>query len=1623
MPLADRDCIHAVIKGSAINNDGAFKVSYTAPRIDTQASVIRAAQTIAEVEPDTITYIEAHGTGTSLGDPIEIAALTQAFYANAANSRKKNYCAIGSVKTNIGHLDTTAGVAGLIKTVLALKNKQIPPSLNFEQPNPKIDFDNSPFYVNTTLSEWNTNGIPRRAGVSSFGIGGTNAHVILEEAPTSQPSSLSRSWQLLFLSAKTESALETATVNLLTHLKQHHELNLADVAYTLQVSRRAFEHRRMLLCKNLEDAVTVLENLDSQRTFTHFQEPCNRQIVFMFSGQGSQYVNMARELYETELVFRKHIDECCEILQSHLGVDLCTILYPNEDKTEVGTQQLLQTQITQPALFVIEYALALLLISWGISPTAMIGHSIGEYVAATLAGVFSLEDALAIVATRGKLMQQLPDGAMLSIGLTQKEVQQLLEQEVSLAASNAPSSCVVSGSTEAIDQLQQELQQIGVSCRRLHTSHAFHSQMMEPIIETFVQFLQKVKLNPHQIPFISNLSGTWITTAQATDPNYWAKHLRQPVRFCEGITELAKTPETLFLEVGPGRTLSTFVKQHQKEESLVLTSLRHPQQQESDVAFLLNSLGKLWLFGVKVDWPGFYTYEHRHRIPLPTYPFERQRYWIEPQASLQQITKDRKQSEKLFNSLLWRSLVKAAEDQACAGVKEFDEQLYLANKQCLEGLCTAYMNLGLKHLGAFSNPNKQYSIEELFEQCQIIPRYRQLLCRWLNVLVEQGQLQQDRGLFTNLASFSTDINTLLEEVKIQFADTPKVVDVVQQCGENLATILTGKQEPLELYVALTQKRSAQIAQDSDQKLPLYEYYKGIIQASLEQVVKLLPPDVNLRILEIGGGNGIATEVLLPILPSKQTNYTFTDVGGLFLQLAEQKFSAYPFVEYRLLDIERPPSEQGYSTHSFDVVVAVNVLHVTRNMTQTLEHVRSLLAPGAFLLIWEITQPQIEFDMTEGLLMNPLEDEERSQGNPFLSKEQWEEALYDHGFVEVVALSETEAFGHDVLVAQASTSVDLSASSAFTVLVEQKKADQMHQFSLNKKAHIADWFYIPSWKRSMLPQPFKFKVQGVQPGCWLVFIDECGLGLKIVKQLELEGQNVVTVSIGEQFTNESKSLKRIYTINPRQQEDYYALLEELHTLDLTPKTIVHLWSVTPKGNTELSIESLEKSEVLCFYSLIFLAQALEKQNLTDSFQIGIVSNNIQEVVTSDLLYPEKAIALGACKVISQEYPNIICRSIDVVIPETESWQEKKLIDQLLAELTTEPFDRVVTYRGNYRWVQTFEPIRLNEAAEGKPRLREGGVYLITGGLGGVGLLNAEYLAKTVHAKLILVGRSAFPNRDEWLQWLSDHDEQDSISHKIRKLQELETLGAEVLVINTDVTNREHMKTTITQVNNRFGKIHGVIHNAVENKEGLIAQKTFETGRVILTPKIMGTLVLHDLFKDADLDFFVLTSSQASVIGGIGQVEYAARCAFLDAFAFYSTSKYDMFIRTMNWNRWNTAEWIAKTNLTRVSELTLEEAALSLEEGMEAFRRILFCSTMPQVVVSNSDFNHLINHNLINLKDTLDSLEEEFSRISRAKATHKRPNLRNDYVAPRNEIEWTLADIWQGTFGIEQVGHSR
>ncbi|MEO0515668.1 MAG: beta-ketoacyl synthase N-terminal-like domain-containing protein [Cyanobacteria bacterium P01_A01_bin.116] len=656
--LADGDTIDAVIKGSAINNDGALKVSYTAPCVEAQAAVIQAAHGMAEVLPHTISYIEAHGTGTALGDPIEIAALTQAFTADAdRNEATQTACALGSVKTNIGHLDAASGISGFIKTVLALKHKQIPASLHFHTPNPNIDFSSSPFYVNSALADWPQGDSARRAGVSSFGIGGTNAHVVLEEAPVVTPPKGSQSAepQLLVLSAKTPTALDIAALNLADYLgkivdnhtdNNNPNLALADVAYTLQIGRKAFKHRRNIVCRAAAEAI---EKLHIQTTHTISEQP---SLVFLFSGQGSQYLGMATGLYRSQSIFKQHLDHCAKIL-SEEGIDLLALLHPDSDTDKTPVQQqgcptLSQTAYTQPALFAIEYALAQLWKSWGLQPTAMLGHSVGEYVAACLAGVFDLTTALKLVVLRGKLMQQMPSGAMLSVAIAAEAVKPWLTDDITLAVNNGPQLCVVSGRHEAIAALQSRLEKEGITARQLQTSHAFHSPMMEPMLAPFVEAVSQVTLKPPTIPFISNVTGTWITAEEATNPDYWGRQIRQTVRFSEGTTTLLQLADPVFLEIGPGDTLTKLTQQHFSPASPkenhpeknhpgkpypTINSLPHPKSTETDSTQMLSAIGLLWSAGVDIQWKAVQGKHNHRRIPLPTYPFERQRYWVDFDAS------------------------------------------------------------------------------------------------------------------------------------------------------------------------------------------------------------------------------------------------------------------------------------------------------------------------------------------------------------------------------------------------------------------------------------------------------------------------------------------------------------------------------------------------------------------------------------------------------------------------------------------------------------------------------------------------------------------------------------------------------------------------------------------------------------------------------------------------------------------------------------------------------------------------------------------------------------------------------------------------------------------------------
>ena len=1086
--LIDRDNILALIKGSAVNNDGALKIGYTAPSVEGQAKVIAAAQAVAGVDAGTITYVEAHGTATNLGDPVEVAALTKAFRVRTG---KKRFCGIGSVKTNLGHLDTAAGVAGVIKTVLSLQHKCLPPSLHFKTPNPHIDFENSPFYVVSKTSEWPVDSGPRRAAVSSFGIGGTNAHVILEEAPEPAVSSASRPWQLLLLSAKTPAALEAATKNLVEYLKTHTDINLADVAYTLQVGRRNFEYRRAVVCRDPHDAVDVLERLDPRRVSTGTAKDQKSSVAFMFTGQGSQYPGMASGLYEHEPLFRRQVDRCAELLLPHLRRDLRDTIYPRHTDASEAAKLLTKTSVTQPSLFVIEYALAHLLMSWDIQPVATIGHSIGEYVAACLAGVFSLEDALSLVAERGRLMQQMPAGAMLSVRLTEDEVQPFLDSDLSLAAVNAPSQCVVSGPIEAIDKLEKKITAQKVDCTRLHTSHAFHSEMMRPVLAPFTESVRAFKRNSPKRRFVSNLTGRWITPEQATDPGYWAMHLAKTVRFAEGVQTLKETGAVL-LEVGPGQALSTLARQqlHGPAAPIALSTLRRPSDTAADHEFLLNTLGRLWLAGVNIDWQAFYTNEQRRRLPLPAYPFERERYWLEPRADL---------------------------------------------------------------------------------------------------------------------------------------TTPR----------------TRRSQPGKL------------------------------------------PDV------------------------------------------------------------------------------------------------------------------------------------------------------------------------------------------------------------------ADWVYAPAWKQSP-PRLSLVSAADAESGCWLIFADEGGLGSRIAAQLEQTDHEVIEVRAAQQFTQFDD---KTFGINPASSEDYELLIRELGASKRIPRNVLHLWNAKATEPFEDSPQSFQAAQERGFYSLLFLARALEKSNVADPLQVVVVTANTQDVSGGERFSAERSTVLAACTVIPQEYPNIRCRCIDIDLEGSDNLE--RFATQLVSEFVVRTADAIVAYRGSQRWSRTYEAVRLDQTEP--VLLRQDGVYLIVGS-GMVSLTLAEYLKRTVQANV------------EWVR-------------------------------ETDLAR-------VDQIKKRFGKVHGVFYTGiVDAQEPRLP--IGEASRAEIDRRFQNTLqplfALEEALHEEELDFCLLMSTLSSVLGGLGLSCAAAQAVFADAFAARQNQTRPVPWISIDWDRWQAPD---DTNGNPA------DAGITPDEAMEVLSRVLGHQLFTPVIVSTTDLHSRI-----------------------------------------------------------------
>ena len=1014
----DGDRILAVVCGTAINQDGRSN-GLTAPNGPAQQAVIRAALADAAMPPRVVGYVEAHGTGTPLGDPIEVGALAAVL---SEGRDATSSVALGSVKTNVGHLEAAAGIAGVIKTVIALERREIPPHLHLQTPNPFIDWKALSIRIPSATIAWSAIEERHVAGVSSFGFSGTNAHVILEAAPVPEKrkgAGSARAEQVLALSARDPQALldlGRRYQTLLTTWPGGPDASPRDICATANTGRTHFAHRVSVMAgsvSGLADALgNWLQGADDSRVVCGTSGSGNTapRVAFLFPGQGPQYAGMGRQLYEAAPEFRQAFDECAVALEPLLGCPLGAIVFPDE-----GAGSLIdQTTYAQPAMFAIEYALAALWRSWGVEPVAVMGHSFGEYAAACVAGLLSLDDAAQMVVARGRLGAKAPgDGLMVIVEASEEEAAEAIRSvggAVSIAAINGTSNTVISGDRGAVQAVSSRFANQGRRTTPLRVSHAFHSPLMDPVLDDFAREVATVTYSAPTTTIVSSLIGKEADFATIGRAAYWRDHLRQPVRFVEAMRTLADKGITHYVEMSPHSVLLGMGADCVTGGTW-LASLR---QEHSAWQEMLRSLQTLYADGATVKWSNVERGQSHDRIPLPTYPFQRRRHWIDTVAV---APAPGAKAPVDF----WSTAVRVLDREAPRGPLDLDAASYPAKWNCLARLTDALVVQTLQELGAFTNTGERHSLESLLHLTGIVPAHRRLASRWLDRLARMGFARRDGDMYERTGYLpDATVATLWEEADDRFRDNRELLSYVRNCADHLSAIVTGSASALE---SLFPGGSFDMATALYERSAMMRYVNGLAASVLTAVHQAIPAGQDLCVLEVGAGTGGTTSALLRALPAERTRYRFTDVSEVFLQEARLRFSEHQYVEFGILNLETDPTAQGYEPGSFDVVVAANAVHAVRDLPVALQRLRALLAPGGVLVLVESTVHLDYFDVTTGLIegWQHFADDVRGD-NPLLAPEAWIEALRAAGMSEARAWPERgslpDVFGQHVIVASA-----------------------------------------------------------------------------------------------------------------------------------------------------------------------------------------------------------------------------------------------------------------------------------------------------------------------------------------------------------------------------------------------------------------------------------------------------------------------------------------------------------------------------------------------------------------------------------------------------------------------------
>jgi acyl transferase domain-containing protein len=1768
--IRNGDNILAVILGSAVNQDGRSS-GLTVPNGNAQEEVLRAALANGGVQPSDVSYVEAHGTGTSLGDPIELRALGAVMGAGRDVNRP---VVVGAVKTNIGHLEGAAGVAGLIKVVLALQHQEIPPNLHFRTPNPQADWQRLPVEIPTRSTSWIPINGRRVAGISSFGFSGTNAHLVVGEA-SSVPAITTvpdRPLHILVLSARTKAALKEVISRYEKHLAGHPEQRLQDICFTANAGRSHFAHRFSAVAA---DVPKMQERLQAYREGTQ-SLPGRLRVAFLFTGQGSQYPEMGRQLYETCPSFRASMDRCDEILKGISGHGVLEAIYGSE------VSLLDETEFTQTCLLALEYSLAQLWRSWGIEPSVVLGHSLGEYAAAVVAGWFSLDDGLMLVSRRARLMQALPrTGKMLSVTASRERVEQILVEypsTLSLAAINGRERVVVSGMADAVDELHERLQRERIHSEPVKVSHAFHSQLLDPMLEEFCGIAAETVFQSPQIPLVSNLTGKIASQGELSRYGYWSDHARRPVEFHKGIETLKERGCGVFVEIGPHPVLTSLGSECLGGYGEWLPSLRRGRPAWEP---LLESLGRLYTSGALVDWKAFDGSYPRRLVHLPTYPFQRETFWkatstaemsllgaaiqspaiegwtifeshlsshrpaflnqhrihgkavlpamaylvMAASASpglieelvlhepiifdegrslrLQLVLREAKDNtssfqffstaanehlaakpwrlhadgkirsiqdsdpppdpefvqnvrkrcegtsvDKVYERLqptaldlgpVFRGLVRFqnGEDAAfgeaqlheslvgeasfyaihpvlldsclqgagslCLSNTASDDSLYMPSRleririycanqptrvwfraqgavrssvgqgvsirslqivdsagrvvaQCegihfsrlsgstlpkpleddhrdwlydvtwepqitgnnagnsglpicrqiaesvrpevaflahkyeletyeellpqLESASIAYVVHALRELGLPSKPGRRLS-KSVRAQYGVVPRHDRLFTRMLEMLVEEEFLRREGDEW--LVNFIPDLP--LPELRLRaliekYPRSTAELELLAQCGGRLAGVLRGEIDPLEvLFPKGSQDTIERLYRDS----PFLCAVHDVLERTVGQAAVSLSSGRALRILEIGAGTGSATESVLAALPRDRTDYLFTDVSSVFLSRAAEKFSAFPFMRYQVLDIEKDPAGQGLAFRKFDIIIAANVLHATQDLRQVLRHVRTLLSPGGLLLLVEGSGRQRWVDLIFGLTEGwwKFNDRELRPSYPLLTQPSWRRLLESEGFAEVEILDAQDSDGthatHGVIVARNSITQSTAAQTA-----------------------------------------------------WLVLADRDGIGAGIAAAVRSQGGRVVCAFPGERF---QEIRPGEFSVNPRQLEDFKALLERAGPV----RVVVHLWSLDADGQdaTVLQLETLVST--VCG-SVLHLVQALSGADAESFPRLCLVTKGAQAVRGTAVSSTPAATLWGLGKAIALEHPDLRCLRLDLDASATLADSTAFVLETISSPDNESGTDDQHAVRDGTRYVARLT--RASALADGQSgfNFAADATYLITGAFGGLGLTTARWMVSLGARNLVLVGR---------------RPPSDTAREAVKALEQA---GANILVVKADVAVWDEMAECFDQAASSMPPIHGIIHSAGALADGILQKQSLDSFRKVLAPKVFGAWNLHLLSRKLPLDFFVLFSSTASILGSAAQGNHSAANAYLDALAHFRQAR-GLPALSINWGVWGEIGAAARLNSDNSSDWRGLKSIPTVS-GLKVLERLLSERSRAQVVVLAIDWTRFL-----------------------------------------------------------------